>query len=204
MRTEAKMKKLLRNPRSLAFLGLMLGITIIMDLTPLGMIPLGAISATIIHIPTIITGIVLGPAAGLIMGTALGIVGWIHALTRPVTILDPFFMNPLISVLPRMFIGVAAYFVYYGLSKLINKQSVNNPASTFIGGMAGSITNTILVFLMLYLIYAKELVEKVGMPFGVILVSVITTNAIAEAIISGLITMTVASAYFRYLKTKKM
>lgn len=198
------MKKLLRNPRSLAFLGLMLGITIIMDLTPLGMIPLGAISATIIHIPTIITGIVLGPAAGLIMGTALGIVGWIHALTRPVTILDPFFMNPLISVLPRMFIGVAAYFVYYGLSKLINKQSVNNPASTFIGGMAGSITNTILVFLMLYLIYAKELVEKVGMPFGVILVSVITTNAIAEAIISGLITMTVASAYFRYLKTKKM
>jgi uncharacterized membrane protein len=54
------------------------------------------------------------------------------------------------------------------------------------------------------LIYAKELVEKVGMPFGVILVSVITTNAIAEAIISGLITMTVASAYFRYLKTKKM
>ena len=198
------MKNLLRNPRSLAFLGLMLGITIIMDLTPLGMIPLGAISATIIHIPTIITGIVLGPAAGLIMGTALGIVGWIHALTRPVTILDPFFMNPLISVLPRMFIGVAAYFVYYGLSKLINKQSVKNPVSTFSGGMAGSITKTILVFLMLYLIYAKELVEKVGMPFGVILVSVITTNAIAEAIISGLITMTVASAYFRYLKTKKM
>lgn len=198
------MKNLLRNPRSLAFLGLMLGITIIMDLTPLGMIPLGAISATIIHIPTIITGIVLGPAAGLIMGTALGIVGWIHALTRPVTILDPFFMNPLISVLPRMFIGVAAYFVYYGLSKLINKQSVNNPVSTFIGGMAGSITNTILVFLMLYLIYAKELVEKVGMPFGVILVSVITTNAIAEAIISGLITMPIASAYFRYLRTKKI
>ena len=43
------MKNLLRNPRSLAFLGLMLGITIIMDLTPLGMIPLGAISANYSH-----------------------------------------------------------------------------------------------------------------------------------------------------------
>ncbi|HHU90239.1 MAG TPA: ECF transporter S component [Clostridiaceae bacterium] len=197
------MKKVFKNPRNLAFLGLMLGITIILDMTPLGMIPLGAISATIIHIPTIITGIVLGPAAGLIMGTALGFVGWIHALTRPATILDPFFMNPLISVLPRIFIGVIAYFVYLGVTKLIEKKSVKSAVSTFIGGMAGSITNTILVFLMLYLIYAKELVEKAGMSFGVILVSVITTNAIAEAIISGLITMTVASAYFRYAKTQK-
>ena len=70
--------------------------------------------------------------------------------------------------------------------------------------MAGSITNTVLVFLMLYLVYARELVEKVGLPFGIILVSVITTNAIAEAIISGLITMPIASAYFRYLRTKKI
>ncbi len=198
------MKKLFENPRSLAFLGLMLGVTIILDMTPLGAIPLGAISATIIHIPTIITGIVLGPAAGLIMGTALGVVGWIHALTRPVTILDPFFMNPLISVLPRMFVGVVAYFVYHGITKLIKKQSVKSAFSTFIGGMAGSITNTVLVFLMLYLVYARELVEKVGLPFGIILVSVITTNAIAEAIISGLITMPIASAYFRYLRTKKI
>lgn len=198
------MRKLFKNSRNLAFLGLMLGITIVMDMTPLGAIPLGTISATIIHIPTIITGIVLGPAAGFIMGIALGLLGWIHALTRPVTILDPFFMNPLISVLPRLFIGVIAYFVYAGLIRLIKKQPVNRVVSTFIGGMAGSFTNTILVFLMLYLIYASELVEKAGMPFGVILLSVITTNAIAEAIISGLITMPVASAYFRYAKTQKM
>jgi len=204
MRTEDKMRKLFKNSRNLAFLGLMLGITIVMDMTPLGAIPLGTISATIIHIPTIITGIVLGPAAGFIMGIALGLLGWIHALTRPVTILDPFFMNPLISVLPRLFIGVIAYFVYAGLIRLIKKQPVNRVVSTFIGGMAGSFTNTILVFLMLYLIYASELVEKAGMPFGVILLSVITTNAIAEAIISGLITMPVASAYFRYAKTQKM
>ncbi len=197
------MKNLFKSPRSLTFLGLMLAITIILDMTPLGAIPLGAISATIIHIPTIITGIVLGPIAGLIMGTALGVVGWIHALTRPVTILDPFFMNPLISVLPRIFIGLIAYLVYFGISKLIRKPSIKNTISTFIGGMAGSITNTVLVFLMLYLVYAKELVEKAGVPFGVILVSVVATNAIAEAIISGLITMPISLAYFRYKKIDK-
>ncbi|NLL96305.1 MAG: ECF transporter S component, partial [Clostridiaceae bacterium] len=92
------MKNLFKSPRGLTFLGLMLAITIIMDMTPLGMIPIGAISATIIHIPTIITGVVLGPVAGFIMGTSFGIVSLTHALTRPATILDPLFMNPLVSV----------------------------------------------------------------------------------------------------------
>lgn len=195
------MKNLFKSPRGLTFLGLMLAITIILDMTPLGMIPLGAISATIIHVPTIITGIVLGPFAGFIMGTSLGIVGLIHALTRPAAILDPLFMNPLVSVLPRMFIGVVSYYVFLGITKLFKKQSLKNSVGSFIGGIAGSLTNTGLVFLMLYLIYANEVVEKLGASFGTILIAVFTTNAIAEAIISGLITMPVALAYFRYSKT---
>jgi uncharacterized membrane protein len=195
------MKNLFKSPRGLAFLGLMLAITIIMDLTPLGMIPLGTVSATIIHIPTIITGVVLGPVAGFIMGTSLGIVGLIHALTRPSAILDPLFMNPLVSVLPRMFIGVVAYYAFYGISKLFNKSKLKNTVSTFIGGIAGSLTNTGLVFLMLYLLYADKVVELIGEAFGKILLIVFTTNAVPEAIISGILTMSVALAYFRYSKT---
>src|SRR5690554_7708529 len=87
--------------KKLTFMALMLAITLILDLTPLGAIPLGPVSATIIHIPTIITGIILGPIAGLIMGTLLGLVSLLHALTRPATPLDPLFINPLVSVLPR-------------------------------------------------------------------------------------------------------
>jgi len=195
------MKNLFKSPRGLAFLGLMLAITIIMDLTPLGMIPLGTVSATIIHIPTIITGVVLGPVAGFIMGTSLGIVGLIRALTRPSAILDPLFMNPLVSVLPRMFIGVVAYYAFYGISKLFNKSKLKNTVSTFIGGIAGSLTNTGLVFLMLYLLYADKVVELIGEAFGKILLIVFTTNAVPEAIISGILTMSVALAYFRYSKT---
>lgn len=197
------MRNLFKNPRNLALLGLMLAIIIILDMTPLGMIPLGTISATIVHIPAIITGIILGPVAGFIMGTSFGIITLIHAATRPVTVLDPLFINPLVSVLPRMFIGVVAYYVYIGISRLFKKSPIKNTVSTFIGGMAGSLTNTGLVFLMLYLIYAKEVVEKLGASFGTILISVFTTNAIAEAVISGVITMPIALAYFRFSNTIK-
>ncbi len=198
------MKNSLRSPKGLTFLGLMLAVTIVLDISPLGIIPLGAISATITHIPTIITGIIMGPIAGLIMGTSLGIVYLIHALTRPMTLLDPLFINPLVSVLPRMFIGVVAYYAYYLLSRLFKNESLKKTVSTFIAGMVGSLTNTALVFLMLYLVYAQDVVRIMGASFKVIIITVFTTNAIAEALISGFIVMPVALAYFKYQKTKRI
>ncbi len=181
--------------RKLTFLALMLAITIIMDLTPLGAVPLGTISATINHIPTIITGAALGPVAGLIMGTLFGIVTLIHAMTRPNGVLDPLFIDPLISVLPRMMIGVASFYVY----RLFSKTKLR-PLSGLAAGIAGSLTNTGLVFLMLYLLYAKEVAEKVGMAFKAVVISVFTTNAIAEAVISALLTAAIVAAYNRYYR----
>lgn len=180
--------------KKLTLMALMLAITLILDLTPLGAIPLGPVSATIIHIPTIITGIILGPIAGLIMGTLLGLVSLLHALTRPATPLDPLFINPLVSVLPRMFIGLVSYYVYKLFARL--KTSI----SSFIGGAAGSLTNTGLVFLMLYLVYAKEVVDAVGAPFKVIIISVFTSNAIAEAAVSAIVTAVIVTVYKKYQK----
>ncbi|MFW6287496.1 MAG: ECF transporter S component [bacterium] len=196
------MKKLLSNTRSLTILSVMFAITIILDFTPLGAIPLGSISATIMHIPTIITGIILGPIAGFIMGTLLGLTSLIHALTRPMTPLDPLFINPLISVLPRMFIGVVSYYVYSGLNKLINRKVISKSVSPFVAGIAGSLTNTCLVFLMLYLVYAKVVVEKLGIAFQALFISVFTTNAIAEALLAAFITMAIIIAYKNYSKNK--
>lgn len=196
------MKKLLSNTRSLTILSVMLAITIILDSTPLGAIPLGSISATITHIPTIITGVILGPLAGFIMGTLLGLISLIHALTRPMTPLDPLFINPLISVLPRMFIGVVSYYAYSGLTKFIKQDSINESVSALIAGIAGSLTNTALVFLMLYLVYAQEVAEKIGVAFNVLFISVFTTNAIAEGLVSAFITMAIVVAYKNYSKKR--
>ena len=192
------MNRSIKNTRNLTFLALMLAVTIVLDLTPLGAVPLGSISATVVHIPTIITGVLLGPVAGCIMGTLLGVISLIHAVTRPMTIIDPLFINPLISVLPRMLIGVVSYYVYRLLYK-----AVKAPASGFIAGIAGSLTNTGLVFLMLYLIYAQEVAEKLGVAFKAMVVSVFTTNAIAEAVVSGVLTMAITLAYKKYSKTNK-
>ena len=189
------MSRSLKDTKNLTFLALMLAITIVLDLTPLGAVPLGSISATVVHIPTIITGVLLGPVAGWILGTLMGIISLIHAVTRPVTVIDPLFINPLVSVLPRMLVGVVACYVYRILHKALKA-----PVSAFVAGIAGSAVNTGLVFLMLYLVYAREVVKRLGIAFQAMLLSVLTTNAIAEAVLAGILTMAITMAYNKYGK----
>lgn len=192
--------------RNLTFLGVMLAVTIIMDSVPLlGAIPMGSVSATITHIPTIITGIILGPIYGLVMGTSFGIVSLIHAATRPVSPIDPLFMNPLLSVLPRMLIGVASYYGYTLARKILSlfavKGSLSTTVSSVIGGILGSLTNTVFVLGMLYLIYAKEVAEKIFGDAGmlkevrVMLLGVVVSNALLEAIVAAIITSAIVVAY---------
>ncbi len=77
------------------------------------MIPgFGASIAVVMFYPQFLPESSGGPKAGWLMGTAMGIVIMIRAMTMPMSILDPLFINPLVSVVPRMFIGVVAYWVY--------------------------------------------------------------------------------------------
>jgi hypothetical protein len=90
--------------------GLLLSITLLLTLTPVGLIPVPtpAGSATIAHIPAIIAGILEGPLAGLIVSFGFGF----GTLITPLPMVT---RDPLVLVLPRMFIGVVAYFVWAGL-----------------------------------------------------------------------------------------
>lgn len=61
-----------------------------------------------------------------------------------------FYANPLISILPRFFIGITAYWTYYGLSKLfakIKNKYVRVMLPAAFAGVIGSLTNTVLYLL---------------------------------------------------------
>ena len=75
--------------RRLALAGLFLAITIVMSYTPLGIIPLQPVSATITHVPTLILAVLEGPVLGAVSGLAFGLVSLVKALTAPAGMLDP-------------------------------------------------------------------------------------------------------------------
>lgn len=193
MSTKRKM-----STRKLAVTGMMIAITMILAYTPLGIIPLQPVSATITHIPTIIIAILEGPVIGAITGCAFGIVSLIKAITAPAGILDPYFMNPIISVLPRILIGLIAGYSYLGLYKILKKAA---PAAV-ISAALGSITNTIGAMGLMYIIYAQSLTEKAGSAAGPLIWGIIGTYGIVEMAAAAVISTAVVMAMKKAIYTR--
>ncbi|MDY2927894.1 ECF transporter S component [Anaerococcus sp.] len=104
----------------------MLGaITIVLSLTPLGLIPLGFINATTMHIPVIIGAIAEGPVVGALVGLIFGVSSLLNALLRNPSPVSFVFYNPLISVLPRVLIGVTSYYAYKACQNIGDKKLKN-------------------------------------------------------------------------------
>jgi uncharacterized membrane protein len=113
--------------RQMAISGMLGAIAILLGVTRLGFIPVPtpAGSATIMHIPAILGGIIEGPIVGALVGLIFGIYSFVNTT-------NPIFADPLIAILPRIFIGVTAYYTY----KYLGKSSV-------LAAVVGTLTNTV-------------------------------------------------------------
>lgn len=174
------MNKKRLDSRQIAALGLLTAMTFIMINTVLGTITLGVVSITIAHIPIILATLMLGLKEGLLMALIFGVLTMAKAFT-PMGVLDVLFQNPLVSIAPRMLIPITTFFTY----KLLARFS--NLLKTATAVVVGSLTNTVFVALALYFIVGGQLEAIIGQSALPVVVSIITSAAIPEAIAVGLI-----------------
>lgn len=157
---------------------------IVMALVPmLGFIQIGAVAITIIHIPVLIGGIFGGRRVSVTLGLTFGLLSLFVALTRPTGPIDLLFQNPMISVLPRVLFGWAAYEIYNGLQKLIKNEFVSIPLAMIIS----TIIHSVLVLTALF-VFGKSTLNDLGisslLPF---IWAVMLTNGFIEAALAGVI-----------------
>ncbi|WP_400245043.1 ECF transporter S component [Niallia sp. JL1B1071] len=194
------MKKRNKTTR-LVLLGLLTAIIIIQTFVPLlGYIPIGPLSLTIIQVTVIIAAIVLGTLDGAIIGGVWGLITFIRAFIYPTSILAPIiFTNPLISVFPRIMIGVVAGLLFYK----VLKGRMNETLAMSISGVVGSLTNTILVMGFVYLFVREPYANAIGVNVEDLLpaiLAIVGTNGIPEAIFSGIITPIIAKPLLKIRK----
>lgn len=189
--------------RRIAVIALLGAISVVMSTTPLGYIPLGIIQVTLMHIPVIIAAIIEGPLAGVIVGLMFGVSSIIHGLSTP---LGPVFINPLVSVFPRIMIGLVAAYVYKALNRISLKGGASSEENkgklkSFVGkagricaipiaAAAGTATNTVGVLGMIYLVAAPQFTHINGITMenlGTVLIGVAATNGVAEIIAAVII-----------------
>lgn len=176
--------------RKMAIVGMLSAICVVLGLTGYGFIPLPMAKATIMHIPVIIGALLEGPLVGLLIGLIFGLFSIFQNMAAP-NILSFAFINPLVSVLPRMLIALTAYYSY----KLFAAR--HEPLAIGIGAALGSLTNTIGVLGMIYLLYAADFAVARGInPDTVfqVISGIAMMNGIPEAAISVAITVPVVLA----------
>ena len=144
-------KKTSDKTRKLVVIGMLGGISIFLGLTPLGIIHLPVMNLTIMHIPVIIGALLEGPVVGGAIGLIFGLFSMYQNITAP-NLTSFIFMNPIIAIIPRVLIGVVSYYVY----RFIKNKLKNKSISIAIAAICGTLTNTIGVLGLTYLLYLER------------------------------------------------
>lgn len=199
----------------LVLTALFLSVLILLTSVPfLGFIPLGPINATTLHIPVIIASIVLGPKIGGFLGGCFGLISMIRStiIITPMSFVFSPFIAPLgttdggswkallVAFIPRILIGVVPYFVYLWSKKIFKTKG--KAFGLFLAGLAGGLTNTILVMNFIYFLFKPEYSEVLGKAGDAVyaaIISVIFVQGIPEAIVAGLATAAVASVLLKFM-----
>lgn len=180
--------------KKLTLTGALSALVIVLGITKLGFITLGAAtSITILHIPVILICMLAGLPEGLFVGLVFGSLSLIQAAMSPTGALDPFFVNPLISVLPRMLIAVIAW----GLWKALNL--IPHMPKTVAAGITGFITtvcHTLLVLGSLYVFKAADVKAVLGGMGYFALVGACGFNVVLEALAATIICAAVFAGLF--------
>jgi uncharacterized membrane protein len=195
--------------RKFAATSLFTAIIFLMTFTPIGFINLGFINATIMHVPVIIGSILLGPSAGACLGAMFGLASLIRNTVMPNLLsftFSPFIPVPgtehgsltalAICFIPRVLVGITPWYVSKWLSSLRRKSAQWRIVSLFAAGIAGSMTNTLLVMHLMFFLFRGSYASARGIPvneaYGLVL-SVITMNGIPEALLAGVLASAVCA-----------
>jgi uncharacterized membrane protein len=172
-------------------------IELIMGFTPIGYIPVGALSITTMHLPVILAGIAAGPAFGAGMGFVFGLTSFLHATLEPTItsfVFSPFitiggisgnFSSLLICFVPRIFLGWFSGMMYSILSRKFKNHTVN----AMVTAVVNTLIHTLLVLGGIYVFFAPSYAQALQTStagVAALLIGVVSSNTVLECILAGI------------------
>ena len=147
------------------------------------------------RVPVIIGAVLEGPVVGFVIGLIFGLFSLYRAAVGG-SVLAPLFLNPVVTILPRVLIGPVAYYVFRGISHLTRKRALSVGAAA----VAGTLTNTIGVMGLIFILYAQQYADLMGISrqgVGLAILSASAVNGIPECILAAVVTVAVVLAVWK-------
>lgn len=200
--------------RNMVLLAMLSSILLVMQATGIGMIPLPMFKLTIMHIPVILGGIVLGPGAGAILGVVFGLCS-VWANTTSPNAMSMFFspfltMTGWVGAVKALWVSVGCRATMGFLSgllwRLMRKMKAKDLVSLPITAVISTLLNTVLVLGSICLLFPQDYAQinktTVDALFAIVGTTV-ATNGLAEAVAAALLVTVIGKALLHYLQRSK-
>ncbi len=188
-------------------LAVLIAIMLIFAFTPLGYLKIGVIEITFMVFPVAIGTIVLGPAAGALLGAVFGVTSFIQCFGMSWFGTLLFGLNPYLTfvmcLVPRILCGWLSGLIYRALKKLDRTQVV----SYFLAALSTALLNTIFFILCVILFFWKNPVfieNMAGIGLNVdslwlFFIGFVGLNGLVEAIVNLVIGGAAAKAVNKFV-----
>ncbi len=160
----------------------------------------GVISFTTVHLVVLVSAICFGWQDALVSGTTMGLMSLIKAATMPASIADVDFINPLVSVVPRILFGLAAGFLYAAVRKM--KRKSLQYVVCIIAVPVLTLFHSVCTLSMYYLVEYVWLAKYTG-TYIAIISSILTINGLIEMVGALVIVPSISIALSYALKGDK-
>lgn len=188
----------------MAFFAMFLAIELILTLTPLGYIRIPGLAITLLHIPVVVCGILMGPGWGAALGLVFGLTSIWNATMQPsITsfVFSPFvtvggisgnWTSLIIALVPRILLGAISGWLYELFAKKINR-----PLSALLAGVIATFCHTLMVLGLIALLWGNQYSAAIGIAPSALLAylgMVIVSNSLMEMATAGIVSMALAKA----------
>lgn len=204
------MKRRNRKIHFLTQLALLLAIELVMWQTPLGYLRTPLFSISFLTVPVAVGAILLGPVAGIVLGTVFGLTSFADTFMAGGMKLILFELNPfgcvVVTIVARLLCGLGCALIFAGLSRVLK----GHKAAYVLASLSCPLLNTVFFmgFIMLFY-YHSDYIQGFCATYGVnnpisLILAMVGVQGVIELVVCGVIGTVVSLALSKFLRRLKI
>lgn len=177
----------MKNTKTIVMYGLLTAIIILMAFTPLGYLKTPGLEITFITIPVIVGAVILGPAAGAVLGGIFGLTSFAQAFGMSAFGVELMSINPIftfiVCMVPRILMGWCCGLIFKAFK---NKDSL---LPYFTASVSGALLNTLFFMTALLALFGNcEYIKNMQGGNNIIVFAALFVgiNGVVEAIVAAI------------------
>ncbi len=193
------MKKTQTKTNTLVRLAVLTAILLLMAYTPLGYLKLGMIEISFLMLPVVVGAIIIGPAAGAILGAIFGITSFIQCFGASPFGVMLLSINPIFTFLTCMIPRILAGLIPGVVFKAMHKHGKTKILSFAVSGFLGAALNTVFFIGFIIILFGStEFIQGLASNVWGIIVALVGFNGIVEAVVTTIVGAAIGKALYHF------